>query len=61
MSERKGGEFHREVDDAAQQSTEQALSLMDSDRQLTDEERQAKKESQAFWRSLSKRRRRAWK
>jgi hypothetical protein len=62
VSEHKGGEVHREVDDPAQQSTEQALSLTDSDRQLTDEEREARENArQVFWRSVGRRRRRLWK
>jgi len=54
------GESVREM--LAQQSTEKALTAMDPDRELTDEQRQAREESrEAFWRSLRKPRRRPWK
>lgn len=56
----KPGESVRALLD--ERATEKALSLMDSDRQLTDEERDAREqERQAFWRSVSTRRRRPWK
>jgi hypothetical protein len=57
---RRPGESVRALVD--ERATEKALSLMDSDRELTDEERAAKDEQRrVFWRSVGKRRRRAWK
>ena len=60
VREGKPGESVRALLD--ERATEKALSLVVPDRDLTDQEREAKKkESQAFWRSVGRRRRRRWK